>query len=152
VDWRPNKDLPQHIQRDYLEAASIVGKSPRGAAALLRLCIQKICIHLEKDSDNLNKAIAQLIADGLPARVSKMLDIVRVTRNEAVHPGTMDLDDDQQTVENLFKLVNLIAEELLTRPKELEEIWGPLPEEKRKQVDERNARSADNKINQTPKP
>jgi hypothetical protein len=66
--------------------------------------------------------------------------------------GNRVLDDDQQTVENLFKLVNLIAEELLTRPKELEEIWGPLPEEKRKQVDERNARSADNKINQTPKP
>jgi len=42
----PNPDLDQDTQEDYIEAASIVNKSPRGAAALLRLAIQKLCKQL----------------------------------------------------------------------------------------------------------
>src|SRR5690606_23193447 len=37
----PNEDLPQGIREDYLEAAAILQHSPRGAAALLRLAVQK---------------------------------------------------------------------------------------------------------------
>ncbi len=34
---QPNDDLKEDIKKDYLEAASILHKSPRGSAALLRL-------------------------------------------------------------------------------------------------------------------
>ena len=42
----PNPDLPGDVRGDYDEASTILDPSPRGAAALLRLAIQKLCKHL----------------------------------------------------------------------------------------------------------
>ena len=39
--------------------------------------------------------------------MQQALDIVRVTGNQAVHPGHIDLSDDRATAEKPFVLVNL---------------------------------------------
>ena len=83
----PNVDIPDDILKDYQEASTILDLSPRGAAALLRLCIQKICIHLGEDGKDLNTDIGSLVEKGLDQRVQKSLDTVRVVGNESVHPG-----------------------------------------------------------------
>ncbi|PMP86825.1 MAG: hypothetical protein C0174_00445 [Thermodesulfobium narugense] len=134
----PNGDLDPDIQRDYLEAASILQKSPRGAAALLRLAIQKLMKQLGEKGENLNTDIANLVKKGLPVLVQKSLDILRVIGNEAVHPGQLDLRDDQETAEQLFKLVNFIAEQMITEPKKIEEIYNKIPESKKQQIEKRN--------------
>ena len=82
-----NEDLPKEVKEDYDEAREILARSPRGAAALLRLSVQKFCKNLGEKGTNLNEDIAALVKKGLPARVQQALDAVRVIGNNAVHPG-----------------------------------------------------------------
>ena len=100
----PNSDLPEEVVLDFEEARDIVGLSPKGAAALLRLAIQKLCKCLGEKGKNLDDDIAGLVSKGLNPLVQKTLDIVRVIGNEAVHPGTLDLNDNRDTANQLFAL------------------------------------------------
>jgi hypothetical protein len=122
----PNEDLPADILRDFNEAREILDLSPRGAAALLRLAIQKLCVHLGEKGENLNADIGKLVAKGLDARVQKSLDIVRVVGNDSVHPGQIDLRDSRLVAEKLFGLVNLIAEKTISEPKHVAELYDTL--------------------------
>jgi hypothetical protein len=126
----PNNDLPEELKADYEEARSILNKSPRGATALLRLCIQKLCKHLGESGNDINKDIGNLVKKGLPVKVQQSLDIVRVIGNEAVHPGQIDLTDDVETATKLFVLINLITEVMITQPKEVDNLFNSLPANK----------------------
>lgn len=90
----PNADLPGDVARDYREAASIVRESRMGAAALLRLAVEKLCHSLVSPEKGLNECIATLVRQGLDPEIHQALDYVRVIGNNAVYPGRMDLDDD----------------------------------------------------------
>jgi hypothetical protein len=122
-----NRDLPEEIRRDYDEASTILDLSPRGAAALVRLCIQKLCKELGQPGKNINDDIAALVKAGLDSRIQKALDAVRVIGNNAVHPGSIDLRDDRATAESLFRLLNLIAEKMISEPKHVDEVYATLP-------------------------
>jgi hypothetical protein len=136
-----NPDLPPDIAQDYNEASSVLDLSPRGAAALLRLSIQKLCKHLGESGSNINKDIGALVKKGLDPRVQKSLDAVRVIGNHAVHPGTIDLHDDRATAENLFRLVNIIADILISQPKQIDEVYARLPDEDRKAIEKRDGKA-----------
>jgi hypothetical protein len=134
----PNPDLPADVIEDYIEASNILDRSPRGAAALLRLAIQKLCVSLGERGKNINDDIASLVQKGLPKRIQQSLDIVRVIGNNAVHPGTIDLKDDRDTSSKLFVLVNIIAEVMITQPKEIDELFNSLPEGQRVAIEKRD--------------
>jgi hypothetical protein len=133
----PNEDMNEDIKKDYLEAASILEKSPRGAAALLRLILQKLCIQLG-ESGNLNKDIKNLVGKGLSVKIQQSLDILRVIGDNAVHPGKIDIDDDKETAMALFDLVNLIAESMISEPKRIEIMYEKLPKETKKKIEKRD--------------
>lgn len=140
----PNEDLPEDIKADFQEARRIVGESPRGAAALLRLCVQKLCKALGESGDDINKDIGALVKKGLSPLVQKALDTVRVIGNESVHPGTIDLRDNHETAIALFGLVNLIAEQQISNPKHVQALYETLPAKKLDGISHRDApKSAD---------
>jgi transcription elongation factor Elf1 len=133
-----NPDLGKEIIDDYDEARSIVNKSPRGAAALLRLAIQKLCKQLGEGGDNINDDIADLVKKGLPPMIQQSLDVVRVVGNNAVHPGQIDLKDDVSIANKLFDLINIIAQVMITQPKEIEKLYGALPDSQKKAIEKRD--------------
>lgn len=137
----PNEDLPEDVKKDYQEAASILNKSPRGAAALLRLCVQKLCIYLGKKGKNLNDDIGELAKEGLPEKTVKAMDILRVTGNNYVHPGKLDTDDDAKVATDLFKLLNFIAYKMITEPKEIDSLYEDIvPESAKAAIKQRGKR------------
>lgn len=134
-----NADLPEDVARDYLEAGEIVDASPRGAAALLRLAIQKLCKFLGEPGENINTDIGSLVEKGLDRRVQKMLDIVRISGNNAVHPGEIDLRDDRDLADKLFSFVNIVADIMISQPKAIEAVYGDMPEGARAQIEKRDS-------------
>lgn len=136
----PSEDLGESIIKIYNEASVIAVKSPRGAAALLRLAIQKICVELGGKGKNLNEDIKKLVSEGLSPKVQMMLDYVRVIGNNAVHPGLISIDDDYNSVKILSSLLNEIAKEMITKPRELEELYNSLPKEVRESINKRDGK------------
>lgn len=137
----PAEDMPSDIRVDFIEAQGILSKSPRGSAALLRLCVQKLCKHLGEEDKNIHRDIGELVRKGLDVRIQQALDIVRVVGNDAVHPGQIDLRDDLETANKLFTLVNLILDALITQPRMISGLFDNIPESKREEITRRDAKA-----------
>jgi hypothetical protein len=123
----PHPAMPEAVLADYIEAMNVSQESPRASAALLRLCVQKLCQHLGEPGKNLNDDIGALVKRGLPIEIQQSLDIVRVVGNNAVHPGELSGDDVRDVSGVLFELVNHIVEDRISRPKKLARLFENLP-------------------------
>ena len=137
----PHPDQPEACRKDYDEARAVFSLSARAAAALLRLAVQKLMVELDEKGKNLNEDIATLVAKGLPVLVQKALDYCRVVGNNAVHPGEIKIEDTPDIAENLFRMINFIVEDRITKPKEIEALYGKLPGEAREAIERRDKKS-----------
>lgn len=124
----PHTDLPADCANDYEEAREIADRSPRGAAALLRLVVQKLCAKLGQPGENINNDIRALVKAGLPVDAQQALDVLRVTGNNAVHPGEMDVDGNRDLVAASFELINFIVDQQITQKKRVANLFARLPD------------------------
>jgi hypothetical protein len=136
---QPNSDMAADIQQDYLEAANVLSDSPRSAAAILRLALQKLCKQLGEVGKDINTDIGTLVKKGLNPSIQKSLDALRITGNNAVHPGELNITEDVHRVVKLFSLLNFIAEKMLTEPKEIDCFYSGMPESAKDAVEKRDA-------------
>ncbi len=134
-----NDDLPCEVKEVYEEAANIANQSPRAACALLRLAIEMVLKFLG-ETGSINDSVGNLVKKGLDEQVQQSLDIVRVTGNEAVHPGVIDFSDETD-VGMLFGLINVIAESLISQPKQIQNLYNNLPEKARKAIEKRDGKT-----------
>ena len=95
--------------------------------------------HLGK-TGNINEEIKHLVKEGLDIQIQQALGIVRVTGNHAVHPGEIVFDDTTD-VQALFNLVNVIAEDFITRPKRIQKLYDDLPKKDKENIKKRDSKT-----------
>ena len=135
----PLEDMPEVVKNLYLEARDVYPISYKSACALLRLAVQHLCKELGEKGKNINADIGNLVSKGLPEKIQKALDIVRVVGNNAVHPGKMDEQDTKEYARRMFSLLNFVVEDRIVRPKEIDDLFEGLPENTRKDITKRDS-------------
>lgn len=132
--------MPEDVKQDYMEAAEVYHRSPRAAAALLRLSLQKLCVHLGEKGKNIDIDIRELAKkDILPQMLIKVADTVRIAGNNAVHPGEMSAEDIDHVASKMFLMINLIVQKGISDPKEMEELYNMTPESPRAAAEKKDA-------------
>lgn len=134
--------MPTAVKADFEEASAIVNRSPRGAAALLRLCVQNLMKELGEPGDDTSEDIASQVRKGLDTEVEQALELVRAVGNNAVHPGHIDLKDDKATAVTLFELVNMIVERRIAVPRKIAALFAGLPQPPLKAIEKKGAKKA----------
>lgn len=137
----PNQDMPEHIMKDYEEARSIIELSPRGACALLRMCVEQLCIYHGGKGDKIDDDLKVLVSKGFPERSIQQMDMVRVFGNKGVHKRGVLIEDNPEIAGFLFHLINRICEKTITEPKEEDEFYGKMPESAKKAIEVRNEKA-----------
>lgn len=127
-----HQDMPANVKELYDEARLVSNLSPRSAATLLRVSLERLTENLGEATGNLNARISRLKAKGLPEQVIKVLDLVRIYGNDGAHSNQMDMDeqDTPEIVNKLFWMVNYIVEKVITEPDEINAMFEQLPESK----------------------
>jgi hypothetical protein len=127
-DPEPKLHAPPNVRRECEGATQTLEASPRGAAAVLRLTIEKLCKELGVSGESVKDDIAFFVREDVDARVQKVLDAARIIESNAVPPGQIGLGDDRATAETLSGLVNLICEKMIMEPRHLQAVYTKLRE------------------------
>lgn len=146
----PHEDMPADAAELFREAVAVLPYSRRAAAALCRASMERLVKHLDVDSPKRAKLDERLVR--LEGRVSSstinLLNVLRHVGNTALHgeqdgdgTATIYVDEDDETIaETFFVAINTLVDELITKPRISEELYGALPEGVRKAYESKAGR------------
>jgi hypothetical protein len=133
----PKLHVPPNVRRESEEASQTLEASPRGAAALLRIAIEKLCKELGVSGESPTDDIAFFVREDVDARVQKVLGAAQIIESNAMRPGQIGLGEDRATAETLSGLVNLICEKMIMEPRHLQEVYTKVREGARTAMEQR---------------
>lgn len=71
--------------------------------------------------------------------MQRALDIIRVIGNNAVHPGQISVEDNTEIAKALFKLMNIIVDQMITQVNEINDLYNILPSGVRDAIERRDS-------------
>ncbi|MFZ3578314.1 DUF4145 domain-containing protein [Virgibacillus sp. DJP39] len=119
----PHKDMPEHIKKTYKEAGSVMHLSLRSSAALARLTLENLLAHLGYAKGKLYDRIKDLEdSHDISSVLKQKLHLVRKVGNTGAHTGSISFEEHPEIPKHLLTIINDIVDELITKPKTLEEL------------------------------
>ncbi len=134
---QPHEDMPGSVRALYEEAREVGTVSKRSAAALLRLALQILIDEIEPGSGSINDKIAALVRRGLDPQVQQRWTPCGSWATTQSTPGRLTLMMSLW-VPALFVLLNLIVEQVVSRPRQVADLFAALPATAQAQVARRD--------------
>jgi hypothetical protein len=113
----PAEDVDESSE-DFEEAAAVLNKSPRAAAALIRICIQNMMPLLKETGKNLDENISSLVRKGLEAEIQQAMDVLQVIRRNPGHESHVDLRDETAATTRMLESLKEILERRMLKNRE----------------------------------
>ena len=101
---------PELAEEDLEEAAAILNKFPRGAAALMRVCIQKLVLLLEDNGEQLNQHVSSLVRKGLEVEMQQAMEVLQVLRSDPSQLNPLESQADRETALRFLDSLKAVLE------------------------------------------
>lgn len=144
IDQEPNEDLDEEIKQLFNEAKDIFDKSPKAAGALLRCILEKILREIFKEKHSKSYLGTILNDENVKNKIGKDISdacmACKIVGNESVHSSLLIfLDEDKKDVEQLFRIINLIADKFITQPKKEKNLLIGFSEKTTNQINKKSS-------------
>jgi hypothetical protein len=106
---------PEFVEGDFEQAAAILNNSPREAAALMRVCIQKLVPLLKQEGKSLNDYMSSLVRKGLEVEIRQAVEVLQVLRNETGQPTSLETQEDKEMALRFFDSLKAVLERRMLR-------------------------------------
>jgi hypothetical protein len=113
-----NAEEVNEASEDFEEAAAILNKFPRGAAALTRICIQKMMPLVKGNAKNLDENFSSLVRKGLEVEIQQAMDVLQVIRRNPGQESDVDLRDETAIATRMLESLKEILERRMLRNRE----------------------------------
>jgi hypothetical protein len=109
---------PELVEEDVEEAAAVLNKFPRGATALMRVCIQKLVPLLEDNGKELNQRISSLVRKGLELEIQQAMDVLQVLRSGPLQPSQLESQADKETARRFLASLQEVLERRMSHDRD----------------------------------